>query len=119
MRKLSEPIRIAFASGTPQRPLQHDLQNFFPKPDSGETDWQRRNCAFDRHYCKEIRPGHACSQRIRRNRKVVNVARCATIDATKRDECCAPVMRVQMIGGGDLDQPVAAREIVPATSVRV
>src|SRR2546430_17485328 len=40
--------------GHSAKAMQHDLQDFFPEPNSGETDRQRRDRALYRHDGKEI-----------------------------------------------------------------
>src|SRR4029077_20231402 len=46
-------------------PVEHDLQHFFAKPDSSETDRQGRDRSFNWHNGKKINQRHADTQRIR------------------------------------------------------
>ena len=48
----------------PAETMQHDLQNLFPKTDSGEADWQRRDGTLDRHDGKEIDQRHGSAQGV-------------------------------------------------------
>src|ERR1700746_2708501 len=44
--------------------IEHDLQNFFAEPDSGETDRQSRDRSFNRHNGKKINQWYADAQRV-------------------------------------------------------
>src|SRR4030095_1981909 len=58
------PDENGFCFRNTAKPVEHDLQNFFTEPDSGETDRQSRYRSFNRHDGKKIKQWHPDAQRI-------------------------------------------------------
>src|SRR6266513_953364 len=83
--------------------VQHDLQDFLPKPNSRETDRQRRDRALDRHYGKEIDQGHSSAQRVSGTEESGKSGKMRDDRRAERDERGPPIVRVKMIGSGDFD----------------
>src|SRR6185503_7251260 len=89
-------------------PVEHDLQNFLAKADASETDRQSRDRSFDRHDGKKINQRHADTQRIRGKQERCKRCKMCYDRRAKRNEGCAPMMRIQMIGRENLNQFIAS-----------
>ena len=92
-------------------PVEHDLQNFFAEPDSSETDRQSRDRSFDWHNGKKINQRYADTERVRRKQECCKRCKMGYDRRAKRNEGCAPMMRIQMIGRENLNQLVASRKM--------
>ena len=92
--------------------VQHDLQNFFPKSNSGETDWQRRDRAFYRHHRKKIDQRHLGAQGVSSAQKGGECGQMRDHGRSKGHKCRAPVPRIKVIGSRDFDQFFPAREFL-------
>src|SRR5439155_16606991 len=90
--------------GHSAKAMQHDLQDFFPEPNSGETDRQRRDRALYRHDGKEIDQGNGSAQRVSGTEKSGERGKMRDDGCAERDERRTPMPRVQVIGSGDFDQ---------------
>src|SRR4029077_13480883 len=84
------PDENGFCFRNATEPVEHDLQNFFTKPDSGETDRQSRNGSFNWHDGKEINQRYPDAQRIRGKQKSSKRCKMCHDRHTKRNEGCAP-----------------------------
>src|SRR5262249_30942550 len=105
------PNENGFCFWNAAQPVEHDLQNFFAEPDSGEADRQSRDRSFNRHDGKKINQRHSDTQRIRRKQESRKRRKTRYDRHPKRNEGCPPMMRIQMIGREDLNQFIASRKM--------
>src|SRR4029453_13265787 len=84
--------------------VQHDLEDFFPNPDSWKTDWQRGDRSLDRHHCKEIQHRHGSAQSVSGTEKRGKSGKMRDDRCAERDERGTPVMREKEISRREFDQ---------------
>src|SRR5262249_12706412 len=108
--KRSDENGLCFRNST--KTAEHDLQNLFTKSYSRETDGQCGDCAFHRHHSKKVDHWHGRAQRVSRTKKRSERGKVRDERCTKRDKRRAPMMRVEMIGCGNLNEFVATRELL-------
>src|ERR1700751_2050954 len=105
------PDKNGFCFRNAAEPVEHDLQNFFTKPDPGETDRQSRDRSFDRHDGEKIDYRHPDTQCVRGEQESCKCCKMRQDGRTKRNEGCSPMTRIKMIGCEDLNQFVASRKM--------
>ena len=89
---------------------EHNLQNFFTKTNSSETDGQCGDSAFHWHHSKEVDYWHPRAQRVSGTEKRRERGKMCYQRRPERNERRAPMMCVKMLGGRNFDQFVATRE---------
>ena len=103
---------MAFASGTPQRLLSMICKTFSRSPIPAKLMGNAEMVRSTGITAKKLTHWHRRAQCVSRTEKSRERGHVRYERRTKRDERRAPMMRVKMIGGGNFDQFVAARELL-------
>src|SRR6476620_5115135 len=90
------PNEDGFCLRNSTEPVEHDLQNFFAKPDSSETDRQSRDRSFNWHNGKKINQRYANTQRICGKQERRKCCKMRYDRRAERNQGCPPMMRIQM-----------------------
>src|SRR5437016_4918902 len=103
-QETERPDEDGFGFRHSAKAVKHDLEDFFPKSNSRETDWQRRDRTLDRHYGKEIDQRNSNAQRVSGTQKSGESCKMRNNRCAEGDKRGRPMMGVKMIGSGDFDQ---------------
>ena len=102
---LDSLIKDAVKSGTPIDGADGCQRVHLGRP-------MRRHRALDRHYREEVRYDDVSAQSISCAQESQECGEMRNEGCTKGDQGCEPMPSIEMIGGGDLNQLFATRELV-------
>ena len=107
-RKLIEPINDRDRFWHAAETMQHDLKDFLAQTDAGETDRQRGDRALDRHDGEKIDHRDVGAKRVGDAKKSRKGREMRDERSAERGQGGTPMLGVEMISGGDLNQFFAA-----------